>query len=523
LCFRTPCLFDSEICKVLQGRPLVGPTVTRIVACLTLPHSFADNHVDTLYACPAGSFTSFPQSPQSGGPATAAPARAASVLRQDGDLLPLRLIGGRSRVLHSPLVLAAHLHSINSPHPSACARGFESSRGPRGSHGELLLGSRIAPATDPESVYTQRPVDPAAYYFDSDAYGGGAVDATAALQAAVNRVKAERNYGILFIPEGIYRISGTLHVPPAIRLIGYGARRPEFVLSAASPGYQDAEDEKYMVWFTGNLVTSDSPPRDASPGTFYSAVSNIDFRIEDGNPGAVGLRTHYAQHSFVSHSVIRIGSGKAGISEVGNELENVEFWGGDYGIVTGPTSPNWPMMMVDTYFEGQRRAAIRSHNSGLTMVGLHARNGGTDVKSDGDAYLVREFTHGLVVPDLASDSAFAETYDIGRTSTLAAAGLGRPTFASGDIGKRTVQMDVGPGARLSNLKEVLAGGETSHVVDPDGNLYVADGQVFVYDSDLKETERINLTERPISIAFGGAEGDILFITTVESLYAVRVR
>ncbi|MFT4605746.1 MAG: hypothetical protein ACI9W4_002490, partial [Rhodothermales bacterium] len=292
------------------------------------------------------------------------------------------------------------------------------------------------------------------------------LDVTADLQRAINRVKTEKNFGILFIPEGQYRLTRTVYVPPAVRLIGYGRTRPEFVLAARANGFSDPDDEAYMVWFTGNTVTAGTEPLDANPGTFYSALSNIDFRIEEGNPGAVALRTHYAQHSFISHSVLQIGSGKAGISEVGNELENVEFRGGDYGIVTGPTSPSWPMMMVDTYFVGQRRAAIRSHNSGLTMVNLHARDvpvvleiepeatdrlflerglfenvrdagivinagqsalnqiniidtqalnvpvfarfrGSEDsVPGQGESYCVEEFTHGLVIPDLATDSRY---------------------------------------------------------------------------------------------------------------------
>lgn len=80
-----------------------------------------------------------------------------------------------------------------------------------------------------------------------------------------------------------------------------------------------------MIFFTGGLVVEGRQPGDAGAGTFYSAISNIDLRIEDGNPAAVGMRCHYAQHGFVSHMVINIGKGKAGISEVGNEMEDVTF------------------------------------------------------------------------------------------------------------------------------------------------------------------------------------------------------
>jgi hypothetical protein len=129
-----------------------------------------------------------------------------------------------------------------------------------------------------------------------------------------------------------------------------------------------------MIYFTGGLVAEGAQPRDAGAGTFYSAISNIDLTIEDGNPIAVGMRTHFAQHGFVSHSVINAGKGKAGISEVGNEMENVSFIGGDYGIICGTTSPSWPMMVLDLYFEGHRKAAIQSHNTGMAIIGMHAKN-----------------------------------------------------------------------------------------------------------------------------------------------------
>jgi len=116
-----------------------------------------------------------------------------------------------------------------------------------------------------------------------------------------------------------------------------------------------------------------------------------------------------------------------------------------------------------------------------------------------------------------------ETYDIGRTADLSAAVPGESIYASDEIAKRTVKMDVGENGRLSNLREILPRGETSTAVDNDGNLYVADGQIFVYDRNLNEIDRINLPERPISIIFGGKDRNTLFITTVHSLYGMRIK
>jgi hypothetical protein len=242
-------------------------------------------------------------------------------------------------------------------------------------------GMQLA-AVNLESVYTLRPDDPEALYFTPEKYGitaDGKADVSVALQQAINEVKRTRNFGILFIPEGKYLISRTVYVPGAVRLIGYGKKRPEFILARNSPGYQEetANDKgkaRYMFWFTGGLVEEGQQPRDAGAGTFYSAFSNINLRIEDGNPHAVALRTHYAQHSFVSHCAVYVNKGKAGLFDVGNEMENVAFFGGDYGIYTTKASPGWQVAMVDAYFEGQRKAALRCQESGLAMVNLQVKN-----------------------------------------------------------------------------------------------------------------------------------------------------
>ncbi len=159
------------------------------------------------------------------------------------------------------------------------------------------------------SIYPLKPNDSEAFYFTPENYpikADGKMDVSDALQAAINQVKKEKNFGILFIPEGKYKISKTIYIPTAIRLIGYGKNRPEFILAKNSPGFQEevADDKgkaKYMFWFTGAVVKEGEKPRDAGASTFYSAMSNINLRIEDGNPHAVALRTHFAQHSFISY------------------------------------------------------------------------------------------------------------------------------------------------------------------------------------------------------------------------------
>ena len=233
-----------------------------------------------------------------------------------------------------------------------------------------------------KSFYQARLNDEDATYFTSENFkitNDGRTDVSDELQRAINEVKSNHNFGIVFIPEGTYKISKTIYIPTAVRVIGYGKKRPLIALADNAPGFQeeypqDKGNAKYMFWFTSSIPKEGQPVPDAGASTFYSAMSNVDLRIGAGNPSAVALRTHFAQHSFISHVDIHAGTGKAGMFDVGNEMEDVRFFGGEYGIYTFKPSPGWQFMMVDTWFEGQRKAAIRSQESGLTIVRMTVKN-----------------------------------------------------------------------------------------------------------------------------------------------------
>ncbi len=235
----------------------------------------------------------------------------------------------------------------------------------------LLVIAVLAPAVQgSESFYTIRMEDPDAVYLTKDdfpVHSDSAGDDSLALQMAIDKVAASNSGGILYIPEGTYRISKTVYVWSGIRLIGYGKNRPLFLLSRSTPGYQEGED-KYMLFFSGSRGPDGGSPRDGGAGTFYSAITNIDIRIETGNPAAVGIRFHVAQHSFVSHMDFHLGSARAGLHDIGNEVEDLHFHGGQYGIITARAAPGWPILAIDCTFEGQSKAALKVEQSGLAIV-----------------------------------------------------------------------------------------------------------------------------------------------------------
>lgn len=224
-----------------------------------------------------------------------------------------------------------------------------------------------------ESMYKQKFADPNAEYFTPENYGikaDGKMDVSEQLQAAINKVKSEKSFGTLYIPEGKYLISKTIYVPGAVRLIGYGAKRPEIILAKNT----FVDEEGWMFWYTSGMVTPERAPGDAGAGTFYSGFSNINLRIEKGNPMAIALRTHYAQHGVLNHVDIHAGDAYACLRDVGNEMENVRFFGGQYGITSGPTSPSWPMAIADVYFEGQKKAAVVTRNASISFVNMVVKN-----------------------------------------------------------------------------------------------------------------------------------------------------
>ena len=195
----------------------------------------------------------------------------------------------------------------------------------------------------------------------------GSADAAPALQRAIDRVQETTHQGVVLIPQGRYRFANTVHVWSGIRLLGIGPERPVFVLALSTPGFQQGSG-KYMLWFTDERPAPGLSIGDASEFTFYSALSNIDFEIGEGNPVAVAIRFNVAQHGFIAHARFRLGSARAAIEAVGNQASDLDIEGGDYAIVTGKTSPAWQFLLMDSRLSGQRIAAISTHEAGFTLI-----------------------------------------------------------------------------------------------------------------------------------------------------------
>jgi hypothetical protein len=262
----------------------------------------------------------------------------------------------------------------------------------------LACGGLASAASAPASVsaYQSMPDDPRAVVVK--AKGDGSTDDSDAIQHAIDSASNKGEGGVVFLPSGRYRITKSILIPLAVRVYGVGKTRPVFVLAPNTPGFQKGVAN--MVIFTGGdqytvgkvpMPVPSAVPfsaeegkavRDANSATFYSVLSNVDFEVADGNPAAAAVRMHTAQHSNLSHIDFRMGSGLAGVYHVGNYAYDLRFFGGRYGILAEKTSPAWQFTLLDSTFDGQRDAAIREHEAGLTLANTTIRNTPVGIEID---------------------------------------------------------------------------------------------------------------------------------------------
>jgi sugar lactone lactonase YvrE len=178
----------------------------------------------------------------------------------------------------------------------------------------------------------------------------------------------------------------------------------------------------------------------------------------------------------------RLGSGFAGIYQAGNVVHDLHFYGGRYGIVTEKPSPAWPFSVIDATFEGQRSAAIREHEAGLTLVNVTMRDVPVGIEIDRgygdwlwgkDVRFERVKQAAVVISNetniytqvgfddaLASDTpVFAQFRDSGRTVVgkgrnyrVTAFSHGLKVPALGQLGQIETQADLVPIDKLPTRK-----------------------------------------------------------------------
>lgn len=126
----------------------------------------------------------------------------------------------------------------------------------------------------------------------------------------------------------------------------------------------------------------------------------------------------------------------------------------------------------------------------------------------------------FVAPD--GQTVIPEYYDFARSSSTVEAWPGKTFYACDEYNRQTVQASVRPDGTLSGLRTFVPQGEFSSAVDPEGNVYVADGHIYIFDPEGTSIGVIRMPERPTSLAIGGTDGHTLFIAARRSLYRYTI-
>jgi sugar lactone lactonase YvrE len=113
--------------------------------------------------------------------------------------------------------------------------------------------------------------------------------------------------------------------------------------------------------------------------------------------------------------------------------------------------------------------------------------------------------------------------DVLRAFSLAKAIPRRPFYVSEESEQKTYSGNIGQDGTLSNLKLFTEQGGESVIQDSKGNVYLAAGNIFIFDPSGKQIGTIDVPERPIDLIFGGKDGKTLFILTHSTLYSIRTR
>jgi hypothetical protein len=151
-------------------------------------------------------------------------------------------------------------------------------------------------------------------------------------------------------------------------------------------------------------------------------------------------------------------------------------------------------------------------------------------------YVYRQGSNTAIVNEVP-DERRGYYYAPGTKTAIMAGGTWRPNlqssqlaaFAPGDTHYLTSEDDGRTWlAKLESYRSLTTTvfaecGGTSVVADSAGNVYIASGQVWIFNRAGKEIGVLEVPERPGSLAFGGPDKRTLFIGARSSLYSIRTR
>jgi len=170
---------------------------------------------------------------------------------------------------------------------------------------------------------------------------------------------------------------------------------------------------------------------------------------------------------------------------------------------TAPRPGMTPVLAIDHWrFDSERHVDI-----GGAKPWQYLSPDGSTFLPAGDDFVVGALYYGIKMADVL------------RAFSLGKATPGKTFYISDEGQKKTYAASVEPDGSLAEVRLFANRGGESVAVAPDGKVYIAAGQIYVYRPDGTPAGEIDVPERPTSIVFGGKDARTLFILARTSLYA----
>ena len=113
--------------------------------------------------------------------------------------------------------------------------------------------------------------------------------------------------------------------------------------------------------------------------------------------------------------------------------------------------------------------------------------------------------------------------DLYRGNQIAEATPGQLFYVADEYAHQTWSFTATEEGSLINPHLFAPRGEAGLTIDSQGNVYIAEGDIFAYDSHGTLIDTLHTPERPLSLVFAGKNRQTLFITTRHAAYTLRMR
>jgi len=115
----------------------------------------------------------------------------------------------------------------------------------------------------------------------------------------------------------------------------------------------------------------------------------------------------------------------------------------------------------------------------------------------------------------------SQPIDLYRGNQLSAATPGKSFFVADENEHKTWMFTATEEGTLIQPRLFAQRGEAGVTTDSAGNVYIAEGDIHIYDAGGKLIDRIQLPDRPLSLVFCGRDRQMLLITGRHSVYALK--